>query len=151
MTSTPLRDVATRKKDVLETLAKNGRFWLGTADPTGKPHVIAVSAWWESEEFVVATLGSSRTARNIEMNPRVTMATGAFNDAIVIHAQMIESRAVEDSPDLAKGFKAVMGWEPGEVGPGWIFLRLRPTKIQAFRDYEEIEGRDVMLRSRWLA
>ena len=151
MTSTPLRDIATRKKDVLETLAKNGRFWLGTADVTGRPHVIAVSAWWESEALVMATLGTSRTARNIETNPRVTLATGAFNDAIVIHAQMIESSAVEDSPELAKGFKAALGWEPSEVSPGWIFFRLRPTKIQAFRDYEEIEGRDVMVRSRWLA
>ena len=151
MTSTPLRDVATRKKDVLETLAKNGRFWLGSADPAGRPHVIAVSAWWESDALVIATLGSNRTARNIEMNPRVTLATGAFNDAIIIHAQMIESRAVEDSQDIAQGFKKAMGWEPSEVGSGWVFLRLRPTKIQAFRDFEEIEGRDVMIRSRWLA
>jgi hypothetical protein len=151
MTSTPLRDIATRKKDVLDALAKNGRFWLGTADPTGKPHVIAVSAWWHSDALVMATLGTSRTARNMEMNPHVTLAGGAFNDAIVIHAQMIESRAVADAPELARGFKAAMGWEPSEVSEGWSFFTLRPIKIQAFREFEEIEGRDVMVRSRWLA
>jgi len=31
-----------------------------------------------------------------------------------------------------------------------MFFRLRPNRIQAFRGYDEIEGRDVMLRSRWL-
>ena len=151
MTSTPLRDVGTRKKDVLEVLGKNGRYWLGTADPTGKPHVIAVSAWWESDALVMATVGTSRTARNMEMNPRVTLATGAFNDAIIIHAQMIETRAVGDAPDIAQGFKAALGWEPSEVSEGWAFFRLRPTRIKAFRDFGEIEGRDVMVNSKWLA
>ncbi len=43
-----------------------------------------------------------------------------------------------------------MGWDPREMD-GWMFYRLRPTRIQAFRGYDEIEGRDVMVRSRWLA
>jgi len=87
----------------------------------------------------------------MEANPNVTLAGGTFNDAIVIHAQVIESRAVKDAPDLARGFKAAMGWEPSAVSDGWSFFTLRPTKIQAFRDFEEIAGRDVMVRSRWLA
>jgi hypothetical protein len=32
-----------------------------------------------------------------------------------------------------------------------MFFRLRPIRIQAFRGYDEIGGRDVMVRSRWLA
>ena len=151
MTSTQLRDVATRKKDVMERLLRSGRFWLGTADKTGKPHVIAVFAWWHSDALVISTLTGSRTARNMERNPRVTLATGPFDDAIIIHAQMIESRAVDDAPDMAHGFNAALGGEPSQIGEGWTFFRLRPTKIQAFRDFDELEGRDVMIDSRWLA
>jgi hypothetical protein len=44
-----------------------------------------------------------------------------------------------------------MGWDPREVGDGWDFFRLRPSRIQAFRGYEEIEGREVMRRGRLLA
>ena len=44
-----------------------------------------------------------------------------------------------------------MGWDPREVGEGWAFFRLRPSRIQAYRGYEELEGRDVMRNSRWLA
>lgn len=145
-----MRDTATRKKDVLEVLEKQGHYWLSTAEVGGRPHVIGVSALWDGGQLAVTTLGSSRTARNMAMNPAVVLAHGDPSDAVVIRAAVIDSAAVEDSADLAAGWKAAMGWDPREM-EGWMFFRLRPTRIQAFRGYDEIEGRDVMLRSRWLA
>ncbi|TMB76843.1 MAG: pyridoxamine 5'-phosphate oxidase family protein [Chloroflexi bacterium] len=145
-----MRDTATRKADVLAALEKQHDLWLASADVAGRPHLIAVSAWWDGTDLIIATTGSSKTARNLAMNPAARVARGAPADAIVIDAQMIESRAVEDSAELAGGFAAAVGWDPREVGEGWMFFRLRPNRIQAFRGYDEIEGRDVMLRSRWL-
>ncbi|HEY3086318.1 MAG TPA: pyridoxamine 5'-phosphate oxidase family protein [Candidatus Dormibacteraeota bacterium] len=145
-----MRDTATRKADVLAALEKQGKYWLVSADVAGRPHVIAVSAWWDGDELVVTTNGSSITARNLAMNPVVKLAGGDPSDAIVIDAAVIDSSGVEDSAELAGGFKAAMGWDPREMD-GWMFFRLRPTRIQAFRGYDEIEGRDVMVRSRWLA
>ncbi len=145
-----MRDTPTRKADVLAALEKQGQVWLATAEVGGRPHVIAVSAWWDGTDLVVATSGSSKTARNIAMNPLVTLAGGDPADAIVIQAQMLDSSPAEESAELATGFSRAMGWDPREMD-GWMFFRLRPTRIQAFRGYEEIEGRDVMIRSRWLA
>ncbi len=145
-----MRDTPTRKADALAALEKQGQVWLATAEVGGRPHVIAVSAWWDGTDLVVTTSGSSKTARNIAMNPLVTLAGGDPADAIVIQAQMLDSSPAEDSPELATGFSNAMGWDPREMD-GWMFFRLRPTRIQAFRGYEEIEGRDVMIRSRWLA
>src|ERR1044071_4772787 len=150
MTSTPSRDVATRKKDVLKVLASQGHYWLCTGDIRGRPHMIGVSAIWSDDELLVTTLGTSRTARNMEMNHDVVLAHGDPGDAIVVQAGVIESSPVADSPQLLATWKKVMGWDPSELGD-WTFFRLRPTRIQAFRGYEEIEGRDVMVRSRWLA
>jgi hypothetical protein len=48
---------------------------------------------------------------------------------------------------MTADWKKAMGWTPDD---GWMYFRLRPTRIQAFRRYDEIEGRDVMIRSRWL-
>jgi hypothetical protein len=146
-----LRDTAARKADVLAALEKQKDVWLATSDVAGRPHLIAVSAWWDGHEVVIATRGTTQTARNLAMNPAVKIARGAPSDAIVIDAHMIDSSAVEDSAELAGGFAAAVGWDPREAGEGWMFFRLRPTRIQAYRGYEEIEGRDVMLRSRWLA
>ena len=144
-----MRDTATRKKDVLAALEKQGHYWLATAEVGGRPHLIAVSGWWDGSELVITTLGTSKTARNMAMNPAVILAGGDPSDAIVIQAQAIASTPVEDSDELAAGFKSAVGWDPREIG-GWMFFRLRPTRIQAFRGYDEIDGRDVMIRSRWV-
>jgi hypothetical protein len=144
-----MRDTATRKKDALAVLEKQGHYWLASAEVGGRPHVIGVSGLWDGSQIIVTTLGTSRTARNMAMSPEVTLAAGDPSDAVVIQATVIDSAAVADSPDLADKWKQVMGWDPREMG-GWMFFRLRPTRIQAFRGYDEIEGRDVMLRSRWV-
>lgn len=144
-----LRDTATRKRDVLAALEKQGHYWLATARISGRPHLIAVSGLWNGHEVIVTTLGTSVTAKNMAMNPLVTLAAGDASDAIVIQAQMIDSAAVEDATEIAGEWKAAMGWDPREMD-GWMFFRLRPTRIQAFRGYEEIENRDVMIRSRWV-
>ena len=128
---------------------KQGHYWLATASVSGKPHVIAVSGWWNGTDLVVTTLGSSKTARNLAMSQMATLAGGDPSDAIVIQAQMIESADVEKATALAEGFKKAMGWDPREMD-GWMLFRLRPTRIQAFRGYDEIENRDVMVRSGWL-
>lgn len=146
-----MRDAKTRKADTLAALKRQKDVWLATADKAGRPHIIAASAWWDGAELVVATRAGTKSARNMETNPIVRVARGAPSDAIVIEAQMIESRAEEDAPELASGFAAAVGWNPREEGKGWVFFRLRPTRIQAFRGYEEVRGRDLMIRSEWLA
>lgn len=147
MTSTPPRDAATRKRDVLAVLEKQGHYWLTSAEVGGRPHMIGVSGLWDGSSMLVTTLGTSKTARNIAMNPLVVLAAGDPSDAIVIQGQVLESLPVEESPRLVAEWKAAVGWEP----PGdWMFYRLRPARIQAFRGYDEIGGRNVMVRSRWV-
>jgi hypothetical protein len=145
-----VRDAAQRKADTLAALEKQKDVWLATSDVAGRPHLIPVSAWWDGHELVIATRDSTPTARNLAMNPKAKVARGAPSDAILIDAAMIESVPAEDSPRLAEGFSKACGWDPRREGQGWSFFRLRPTRIQAFRGYEEVKDRDVMVRSRWV-
>ena len=144
-----MRDAATRKKDVLDALEKQGHYWLATAPTGGRPHMIGVSGLWNGHEMIVTTQGTSVTAKNMAMNPLVTLAWGDPADAIVIQAQMLDSIPVEDAADIARDWEKAMGWDAREMD-AWVFFRLRPTRIQAFRGYDEIEGRDVMVRSSWV-
>lgn len=146
-----MRDTQTRRADVLASLEEQADLWLSTADLAGRPHLIPVSAWWDGTHLVIATAGASRTARNLKTNGAVRLAGGSPSDAIMIDAEVVDSSAVQDSSALAAGFAAALGWDPREVGHGWTFFRLRPTRIQAYRGYDELEGRDVMRGSRWLA
>jgi hypothetical protein len=125
--------------------------WLATADASGRPHLIAVSAWWDGSDLVVATNAGSRTASNLAPGSRVRLAAGAPNDVVMIDAKVVESIAANQAAEVADGFAIAVGWDPRAVGEGWAFYRLRPTRIQAYRGYDELEGRDVMRDSRWLA
>lgn len=145
-----LRTTADRKADVLDALGRQKDLWLATADRSGRPHLIAVSAWWDGTQLVIATTGTSRTARNLTDNPTARLGLGSPEDVIVVDATVAAPAAVEDSLDLATGFAEAVGWDPREVGAGWVFFRLAPVRIQAYRGYDELEGRDVMRNSSWL-
>jgi hypothetical protein len=145
-----MRDTATRKADVLAALNGQQDLWISSADSTSAPHLIAVSAWWDGQEVVIATRTASRTARNLAKNPIARLALGSPGDAIVIDARVLAARPAEESAELATGFAKAVGWDPRDLSPGWSFFRLEPVRIQAYRGYDEIEGRDVMRRSQWL-
>ena len=147
-----LRTAAARKADVLAAFERPLDLWLGSAGPDGRPHLVPVTGWWDREQVVVATLGTSRTARNLRATGLARLGIGSAEDVIVIDSTVAGSIGVEaaDAP-LAEGFTQAVGWDPRTVGPGWIFLRLHPVRIQAYRGYNELEGRDVMRDSRWLA
>ena len=145
-----MRSVDERKRDVIAVLEAQSHMWLTTAHE-GRPHAIGVSAWWDGADLVVTTIGTSRTAVNLREARTATLVAGAPDDAVVIVADLIESMPAAGAEQVARGFSNAMGWDPREVGEGWDFFRLRPSRIQAFRGYEEIEGREVMRRGRWLA
>jgi hypothetical protein len=135
---------------VLVVLEAQSDLWLATADSSGRPHLIAVSAWWDGTDLVIATTAGTRTASNLAASPTVRLAAGAPNDVVMIDATVVESVAAKDAGEMADGFAIAVGWDPREVGEGWAFFRLRPTRIQAYRGYDELEGRNVMTNSRWL-
>jgi len=139
-----------RKRDVMAVLEAQSHMWLTTAHE-GRPHAIGVSAWWDGVDLVVTTVGTSRTAMNLRGARVATLVAGTPDDAVVIAADLVESMPAAGAAQVATGFSTAMGWDPREVGDGWDFFRLRPSRIQAFRGYEEIEGREVMRRGRWLA
>src|SRR5690242_12376338 len=142
-----MRSAEERKRDVMAVLDAQGQMWLTTADE-GKPHAIGVSAWWDGVDLVVTTVGTSRTAQNLRQARVATLVAGTPGDAVVIVADLVESMPAAGADQVAGGFATAMGWDPREVGEGWDFFRLRPSRIQAFRGYEEIEGREVMRRGR---
>ncbi len=145
-----LRSVDQRKADVLEMLGRNGHMWLATAHDD-VPHVIAVSALWDGDHITVTTVGKSRTGGNLKPGASARLVAGTQDDAVVILAKVVDGRPATDAAELAERWNSAMGWDPREVGEGWWFYRLRPERIQAFRGYDEIEGRDVMRGGAWLA
>jgi len=70
----------------------------------------------------------------------------------VIDAAVADSTKVRDAEaHVAGGFTTAVGWDPRDIDGDWVFFRLTPARIQAYRGYDELEGREVMQLGRWLA
>jgi pyridoxamine 5'-phosphate oxidase-like protein len=146
-----LRSQAQRKADVLVTLEKNADVWLATASASGQPHLIAVSSWWDSRDVVIATTNGSRTARNLKATKRGRLGVGSPGDVVIIDVALAKQVPVKAADaELKSGFVAAVGWDPAEEGEDWVFFRLQPLRIQAYRGYGELTGRTIMRDSRWL-
>jgi hypothetical protein len=147
---TEQRSVDQRRADVLALLKRNGDLWLATAGPAGRPHLIVVATWWGGSQLVVATVGSSLTARNLGATGRGRLAGGSTDDVVMIDARVASSLPVAEADESRSGFITAAGWDPAEEGDDWRFFRLEPVRVQAYRGYGELQGREVMRGGRWL-
>jgi hypothetical protein len=136
-----LRSTSKRISDVVDALRLNPDAWLARASPSGRPHLVAVSTWWDERQVTIATIGSSRTAQNLDETRLGRLAIGSPDDVIAIDVELTGSvPAAEAGPQLA-GFTEAVGWNPAVEEGSWRFFQLRPVRVQAYRGYGELEGR----------
>jgi Pyridoxamine 5'-phosphate oxidase len=146
-----LRSVQERRADVLAALGRQGDLWLATSDRKGRPHLIAVSAWWNGSQVIMATAAGTRSARNLEATRVARLAIGSPADAIVIDADVAGgAKPVASEPQTSEGFATAVGWDPRKVDGDWVYFTLLPSRIQAYRGFDEQPGREVMRAGRWL-
>jgi hypothetical protein len=144
------RDGRTRKADTLAMLATPAiDVWVATASTAGEPYLVPVSLAWVGDRVVIAVAGSSVTARNLTSSGAARLAVGPTRDLVMIDAVL--ERAVDVSADEALGaaYVAQADWDPRR-SPGYVFLVLRPVRLQAWREANEIAGRTLMRDGSWL-
>lgn len=146
------RTPAERAADTRHLLETAQPGWLSTADPAGRSHLIACTAWWHDGEVVVATVGTTRTAQNLRATRHARLALGAPDDATLLDLEAVTLTPVDESPaEIADGFHSAAGWDPREIGPEWVFVRFRPDRIQAYRGYDEVPHSVVFRQGSWVA
>ncbi len=145
------RDRETRKADTLAMLATPAiDVWVATASAAGTPHLVPVSLAWVDERVVIAVEATSVTARNLDASGQARLAVGPTRDVVMIDAVL--EKAVDVAADAALG-EAYVGqadWDPRR-STGYVFLVLRPVRVQAWREANEIAGRTLMRDGAWLA
>ena len=145
------RDRETRRRDTLAMLATPGiDVWVATASGEGAPYLVPVSLAWVEERAVIAVEGSSVTARNLTGSTHARLAVGPTRDVVMIDA--VPEAAVDVTADEALGaaYVAQADWDPRGAA-GYVFCVLRPVRVQAWREANEIAGRTLMRDGRWLA
>jgi len=150
------RDAATRKADTLAKLrAPAADVWVASAgtgdagDPA--PWLVPLSLAWLDERVVLALETASRTARNVVASGTARLALGHTRDVTVIDAVLDAAVPVATAPAaLAGGYAAQSDWDPRAAGDGYTFLVLRPERVQAWRESNELAGRTLMRDGAWL-
>ena len=151
MTEVP-RDARTRKADTLAKLREPAvDVWVASA-ADGAAHLVPLSLAWLDERVVVALDERSVTARNIGTVGAVRLGLGPTRDVVMIDAELERSVPVAGAPaELGDGYAAQADWDPRrDTDGGYVYLVLRPVRVQAWREANELAGRTLMRDGAWL-
>ncbi|WP_433332146.1 pyridoxamine 5'-phosphate oxidase family protein [Spirillospora sp. CA-294931] len=151
MTPPPARSAEQRKSDVLDRFENDVDAWVSSADGEGNAYLVPLSFLWDGAEMILATAVASQTGRNLMASGRARIGVGPTRDVTLIDAVVTETlRPAEVSPEFGEAFQAKAGFDPRESGDGYRYFRVRPQRVQAWREVNELKGRELMREGRWL-
>jgi len=141
-----------RKADVLEKLEAHGAdTWVATASAAGSAHLVPLSYSWDGRLVTLAVLPDSPTFRNVETSRKARLGFGPTRDVALIDVELEASLAVSEADEeTASAYAEQSDWDPRAEGGDYRFLRLRPTRIQAWREANELAGKLLMRDGAWL-
>ncbi|SFQ20677.1 Pyridoxamine 5'-phosphate oxidase [Amycolatopsis arida] len=142
----PPRPPEQRKNDTLRRLEHDVDAWVATADPAGTPYLVPLSFLWDGETLLIATPATNPTARNLRASGRVRLTVGPPRDVVLIEGFAVVVEEV--AHDVGDAFAAKTGFEPRKQR-NCPYFRIRPELIQAWREANEIVGRDLMVAGEW--
>ncbi|MGW0903622.1 pyridoxamine 5'-phosphate oxidase family protein [Streptomyces sp. NPDC002853] len=139
-----------RKQDVLHRLAHDIDAWVATADAdSGTPYLIPLSFLWDGESLLVATPDASVTGRNLRATGKARVGIGPTRDVILVEGAVRALGEDELTPGDRDAFAEKTGFDPSKLGTRYTYFRITPQRLQAWREADELEGRELMLGGRW--
>ncbi|MEU0584721.1 pyridoxamine 5'-phosphate oxidase family protein [Streptomyces sp. NPDC006132] len=151
MTSAPARSAEQRTKDTLHRLEHDVDAWVATADGTsGTPYLVPLSFLWNGSYLLFATPASSPTGRNLAATGRVRVGIGPTRDVVMVDGTVETVQPAELTEEDAELFAAKTGFDPRRLATPYLYFRVVPRRVQAWREADELDGRELMRDGRWL-
>lgn len=125
--------------------------WVATASPAGVAHLIPLTYSWDGECLVLSVPAGSVTDRNIRSCGRARLGFGATRDVVIVDADL-EGRLdvdAEEGQDTAAAYAEQANWDPRRETDPYVFIRLRPRRVQAWRELNELSGKLLMRDGEW--
>ncbi len=148
--SEPTRPLSVRKQDTLRRLEQDVDLWVATASADGTPYLMPLSFLWDNKTLLLSTAGTNPTARNLRANPSLQLTLGHTRDVIHIEATAETLEPHEIGATEGDAFAEKAGFDPRPLA-GYLFFRATPTKIQAWREVNELKDRVLLRNGTWLA
>lgn len=146
----PARTPRQRKQDALHRLERDTDAWVATADRRdGTPYLVPLSFLWDGATLLIATPSSSPTGRNLQATGRVRLGIGPTRDLVLIEGTVHALAATELPDGVGDAFAAKTGFDPRQL-TSYLYFRVHPRRLQAWREANELEGRELMRGGHWL-
>lgn len=147
----PPRATADRVRDTQALLGREVDCWVATADPTtAAPHLVPLSFVWDGSSILLATGERSIAGRGLASGTGVRIGLGATRDVVMVDGSVEAIPTGELDPAEADRFARRTGFDPRETTSSYLFFRVVPSRIQAWREENELRGRDVLVAGRWV-
>ena len=149
MTEAP-RPRAQRRRDTETRLAEDVDLWVASASADGTPYLVPLSFDWDGEVLLVATPTDSPTGRNLAAGRTVRLGLGLTRDVTMVDGDVEVLEIDELAQQDGDRFAARTGFDPRQLSTSYRWFRIAPRRVQAWREADELAGRDLMRDGRWL-
>jgi len=146
----PARSRSQRRADLLDRLTRDADLWVASATADGDAHLIPLSFGWDGERLTIAVDERSLTARNLMRAGRARVGVGETRDVAIIEGPLEVVPVADADRAVADGHARQAGFDAREAGGSWVYLRLRPERIQAWREVNELADRLIMADGAWV-
>jgi Pyridoxamine 5'-phosphate oxidase len=143
------RSRAERTADTLERLRRDVDLWVASASEDGRAYLVPLSYHWDGSTLTIATPSASPTARNLIRAGWVRAALGQTRDVVIVEGR-VEAIPIGADPELGDAHARSAGFDPRTLADEYVYLRIAPQEIQAWRESNELEGRVLMRDGAWL-
>ena len=146
----PPRTKPQRKADVITRFESDVDLWVASADAAGDAYLIPLSYVWDGAALTISTPRASRTAVNLIRAGTARVALGETRDVVLIDGT-VEMLTLGTDPELEEAHAQATEFDPRTLAEEYVYLRITPRAIQAWREVNELAGRWVMRDGEWLA
>jgi hypothetical protein len=146
----PPRPTSQRKTDVLAKLQTDVDLWVASADEAGGAYLVPLSFYWDGSALTIATPRGSRTGKNLVRAGWARVALGPTRDVVIIEGP-VEAIPIGTDARLEDAHAQATGFDPRTLADEYVYLRITPHEIQAWREANELAGRQLMRKGEWLA
>jgi Pyridoxamine 5'-phosphate oxidase len=146
----PPRTRAQRRTDVLTKLHSDDKLWIATASDDGSAHLVPFSFVWDGQRVTMATSATNPAAKNAARTGKARLALGNYGDVVLIDGtvDVVQPSDIDDGvADRLARASAI----DGRRAPGFVYLQLEPTRIQAWWSGRELGSPTIMRDGQWLS
>lgn len=133
-----------RVRDALARLVAERDVWVSTAHPARGPHQVPLWFLWDGRAVWMCTGAASVTARNVREDPRVRPALPDTFDVVLLQGEAEYFPDEQVPPGAAEAFAGKFGWDPRVEEGSFLYVRVVPRTVRAWRGEPKLRGRVIM-------